>query len=44
MMIEKGRVFKDLNALNRWLQHYIVLRKRPYRVLHSYEKRCCTVV
>jgi hypothetical protein len=33
MMIEKGRVFKDLTALKRWLQHYAVLRKRPYRVL-----------
>jgi hypothetical protein len=44
MMIEKGRIFKDLNALKRWLQHYVVLRKRPYRVLHSYEKRRYTVV
>ena len=44
MMIEKGRVFKDLTALKRWLQHYAVLRKRPYRVLHSYEKRRYTVV
>jgi hypothetical protein len=44
MMIEKGWVFKDLTALKRWLQHYTVLRKRPYRVLHSYEKRRYTVV
>jgi hypothetical protein len=44
MMIEKGRVFKDLTALKRWLQHYVVLRKRQYRVLHSYEKRRYTVV
>ena len=40
MMIEMGRVFKDLNALKMWLQHYAVLSKRSYRVLHSYEKRC----
>jgi hypothetical protein len=39
MMIEMGQVFKDLNALKMWLQHYVVLRKRSYRVLHSYEKR-----
>ena len=39
-MIEKGRVFKELTALKRWLQHYVVLRKRTYRVLHSYKKRC----
>jgi hypothetical protein len=44
MMIEKGRVFKDLTALKRWLQHCAVLRKRPYRVLHSYKKRRYTVV
>jgi hypothetical protein len=44
MMIEKVRVFKDLTALKRWLQHYAVLRKRSYRVLHSYEKRRYTVV
>jgi hypothetical protein len=40
MMIEKGRVFKDLTALNRWLHHYDVLHKRSYLVLYSYEKRC----
>jgi hypothetical protein len=44
MMIEKVRVFKDLNALKRLLQHYAVLRKRPYTVLHSYEKQCYTVI
>jgi hypothetical protein len=44
MMIEKDRVFKDLTALKRWLQHYAVLHKRPFRVLHSYEKRCYTIV
>jgi hypothetical protein len=44
MMIEKGRVFKDLTPLKRWLQHYTVLRKRPYIVLHSYDKRRYTVV
>jgi hypothetical protein len=44
MMIENGRVFKDLTALKRWLQHYAVLRKRSYRVIHSYEKRRYTVV
>jgi hypothetical protein len=44
MMIEKDRVFKDLTALKRWLQHYAVLRKRPFRVLHSYEKRCYMIV
>ena len=44
MVIEKGRVFKDLPALKRWLQHYAVIRKRPYKVLHSYAERRYTVV
>jgi hypothetical protein len=44
MMIKMGRVFNDLNALKMWLQHYVVLRKRPYRVLHSYEKRRYAIV
>jgi hypothetical protein len=44
MKIENGWVFKDLTALKRCLQHYTVLRKRPYRILHSYEKRRCMVV
>jgi hypothetical protein len=44
MMNEKGQIFKDLNALKRWLQHYTVLHKRPYRVLHSYKKHRYTVV
>jgi hypothetical protein len=44
MMIEKGRVIKDLTALKRWLQHYVVLCKRPYSVLHSCEKRRYTFV
>jgi hypothetical protein len=44
MVIEKGRVFKDLPALKRWLQHYAVTQKRPYKVLHSYAERRYTVV
>jgi hypothetical protein len=43
-MIEKCQVFKDLIALKWWLQHYVVLRKRSYRVLHSYKKRRYMVV
>ena len=33
--VEKGRVFKDLPTLKRWLEAFIVIRKRPYKVLHS---------
>jgi hypothetical protein len=44
MTIEKGRVFKDLPALKRWLQAFAVIRKRPYKVMHSYVERCYTVV
>ena len=42
--IEKGRAFQNLPALKRWLQQYAVLRKRPYKVLHSYVERRYTVV
>jgi hypothetical protein len=44
MTIEKGRVFKDLLALKRWLQAFAVIRKRPYKVLHSYMEQCYMVV
>jgi len=44
MVIEEGRVFNDLPALKRWLQAFAVIRKRPYRVLHSYAERRYTVV
>jgi hypothetical protein len=44
MTIEKGRVFKDLHALKRWLQAFVVIRKRPYKVLHSYVERRYMVV
>ena len=44
MVIENGRVFKDLPALKRWLQAFAVIRKRPYKVLHSYAERRYTVV
>jgi len=44
MVIEKGRVFKDLPALKRWLQQFAVIRKRPYKVLHSYVERRYTIV
>jgi transposase len=44
MEIEKGRVFNDLPTLKRWLQAFTVIRKRPYKVLHSYAKRRYTVV
>uniref|UniRef100_K3XRS8 MULE transposase domain-containing protein n=1 Tax=Setaria italica TaxID=4555 RepID=K3XRS8_SETIT len=44
MVIEKGRVFKDLLALKRWLQAFAVIRKRPYKVLHSYAEHRYTVV
>uniref|UniRef100_K3ZEI7 SWIM-type domain-containing protein n=1 Tax=Setaria italica TaxID=4555 RepID=K3ZEI7_SETIT len=44
MMIEEGRVFKYLPALKRWLQAFAVIRKRPYKVLHSYAQCRYTVV
>jgi hypothetical protein len=44
MVIEKGRVFKDLPTLKRWLQVFLVIRKRHYKVLHSYVERHYTVV
>ena len=44
MVIEKGRVFKDLPALKRWLQTFAVIQKRPYKVLHSYAERRYTVM
>ena len=44
MVIEKGRVFKDLPTLKRWLQAFAVIQKRPYKVLHSYVERRYTVV
>ena len=44
MVIEKGRVFKDLRALKRWLQAFVVIRKRPYKVLHSYAEHRYIVV
>ena len=44
MVIEEGRVFNDLPTLKRWLQAFAVIRKRPYRVLHSYMERRYTVV
>ena len=44
MVIENGRVFNDLPALKRWLQAFTVIRKRPYKVLHSYAERRYTVV
>nr|TKW13910.1 hypothetical protein SEVIR_5G132000v2 [Setaria viridis] len=43
MVIEEGRVFKDLPALKRWLQAFAVIRKRPYKVLYSYAERRYTV-
>ena len=44
MVIEKGRVFKDLPTLKRWLQAFAVIRKRPYKVFYSYAERRYTVV
>ena len=44
IVIVKGRVFKDLPALKRWLQAFAVIRKRPYKVLHSYAEHRYTVV
>jgi hypothetical protein len=44
MEIEKGRVFNDLPALKRWLQAFAVIRKRPYKVLHSHMERHYIVV
>jgi len=44
MVIKKGRVFKDLPTLKRWLQAFVVIRKRPYKVLYSYAERRYTVV
>jgi hypothetical protein len=44
MEIEKGRVFNDLPALKRWLQAFVVICKRPYKVLHSYAEQHYTIV
>jgi hypothetical protein len=44
MTIQKGRVFKDLPALKRWLQAFAVTRKRPYKVMHAYVEQRYTVV
>jgi hypothetical protein len=44
MEIEKGRVFNDLPVLKRWLQAFVVIRKRPYKVLYSYAERRYMVV
>uniref|UniRef100_K4ALW7 Uncharacterized protein n=1 Tax=Setaria italica TaxID=4555 RepID=K4ALW7_SETIT len=44
MVIEEGRVLKDLPALKRWLQAFAVMWKRPYKVLHSYAQCRYTVV
>ena len=33
MVIEKGRVFKDLPALKRWLQVFIVIKKETLQGL-----------
>ena len=44
LVIENGRVFNDLPALKRWLQAFAVIRKRPYKVLHSYAERRYIVV
>jgi hypothetical protein len=42
--IENGRVFNDLPTLKRWLHVFVVIRKRPYKVLYSYAERRYTVV
>jgi hypothetical protein len=39
MTVEKERVFRDLPTLKRWLQAFTVIRKRPYKVLHSFVER-----
>ena len=44
MVIDNGRVFKDFPTLKRWLQAFTVIRKRPYKVLHSYAERHYIVV
>jgi hypothetical protein len=44
MEIKKERVFNDLPALKSWLQAFVVIRKRPYKVLHSYAERRYMVV
>jgi hypothetical protein len=44
MEIEKGRFFNDLPTLKRWLQAFVVICKRPYKVLHSYAERRYMVV
>ena len=44
MVLENVRVFKDLPALKRWLHAFAVIRKRPYKVLHSHAERRYTVV
>ena len=40
MVIEKGRAFKALPTLKRWLQAFAVIQKRPYKVLQSYAEHC----
>jgi hypothetical protein len=44
VQIQKGMVFKNLPTLRRWLHEYFVIRKRPFKVMHSYIERQYTVV
>lgn len=44
MITKKGRVFKDLPALKRWLQAFAAICKRSYKVLHLYVEWCYMVV
>jgi transposase-like protein len=44
VQIQKGMIFNDLPSLRRWLQQYSVIRKRPFKVMHSHVERRYTVV
>ena len=44
VQIQKGMIFNDLPSLRRWLQQYSVIRKRPFKVMHSYVERRYTVM
>jgi hypothetical protein len=35
-IIQKGYVFKDIEALKMWLREYAVVHNRPYRVKNSH--------
>jgi hypothetical protein len=38
-IIQKGHVFKDIEALKMWLRKYVVVHNQPYRVKNSHVAR-----